>query len=712
MLTAELADLRNLEARQTALAENRLYASANECLRDSLDLALPPELISITQCAIDKRYVPGPDGSKTKWTLEKTPYIEGIQDCCDIPLVRVVAVKGPARSGKTVAAENLVFKHWMYGPSVNVLWYMQSNDDIDDYIEERVEWMLTEHETINAKIKWNDRRNARRRKRIGGMLARWLAATKGTTRGKAAPIIVADEIDGYVKAVRKSILTRLINRQREFGVGALAYICSHPDEGPTDGIDSVLRESLQHFWWWQCQECGKSSSPSPGTDHQMKWNVASIMAANTDLERSALMDRVEAEAALICPHCDHEVRDDPRGYNFGERARMNQTARWVQPQQYVDDFGALVGESLVAEKMGFTIHGFMSPFVTIGGLAREWAAAKIEADFTGDETGLKEVVVKSLGETFYGADAAKQIEDYKVVEKRLKEGGHYLQRTVPAGCQFLTAFVDIQGDRFEVRVIGWSVGRESWLIDAFPIKQAPGFDTLDPFHKLNDWSVLEDAVLRQSYPLADAPHLHLPIARVVVDTGGGDETTINSRKWAAGVIGRKKDPVASYRILLTKGGGKKLDLYGKPRKMEYDDQGRRLDSAVWERTVNTHDLKGIIALRMKIEEPGPGMMHLPIDLKQRYARELCAEQLINGDWLKVYRFNETWDGWIACEVARETLKPERENIDWVNAPPIWAKPFEVGKEQGIDTNTRSRPTYWERLSRMNKRPPDVRRSDG
>lgn len=624
--------------------------------------------------------------------------------------MRVVAVKGPARSGKTVAAENRALKHWIYGPSVNVLWYMQSNADVEDYVEERVEWMLHAHEQVDAKIKWNDRRNSRNRKRIGGTLARWLAATKGTTRGKAAPLIIADEIDGYTKAVRRSILTRLINRQREFGSGALAYICSHPDEGPAEGIDAVLRDSTCHLWWWQCQSCGEASSPSPEAESRMNWNVPTLMAASQELERGALLDKVEAEAGLACPHCGHQVKDAPAGYQGSERDLMNRSGRWLQSHQTMDKFGAVEGVAAIAEYMGFSIHGFMSPFVTIGGLAREWAAAKLEADLTGNETGLKEVVVKSLGETFIGTDLAKQVENFTVVERRLKEGQPYLLKTVPAGCQFLTAFIDIQGDRFEVRVIGWSTGRESWLIDAFSIKQPPpdpetgraAFDNLDPFHRLNDWQVLEDSVLRQTYPLADDPSRHLPIARIVVDTGGGDETTVNARRWAAGVIGRKKDPVPSWRLLLTKGASsKKSELYGKPRKVEYDDEGKPLPAAVWERTVNVHDLKGIIAVRMKVDVPGPGRMHLPLDLKQRYARELCAERLINGDWIRFHRANETWDAWVACEVARETLQPERLGINFEAAPPIWAKPFQIGKERGIDTNTRKRPTYYERLRKMN-----------
>lgn len=654
------------------------------------------------------RVLPGPGGGEVQWTLELTPYIEGIQDAGDVLGVQVLAVKGPARSGKTVAGENRALKHWIYGPSVNVLWYMQSREDVEDYVEERVEWMLENHEAINAKVNWSDRRNSRSRKRIGTSLARWLAATKGTTRGKAAPLIIADEIDGYTPAVRRSILTRLINRQREFGTQALAYICSHPDEGPAEGIDAVLRECVTHLWHWQCQECGLYSSPSPEAEHRMTWNVAGLLEKYIELDRGEMLDRVEAEARLACPHCDHEIGDEP-SYRDSERYRMNASGVWLQEHQKVTENGEITGEARTAEKMGFTIHGFMSPFVTIGGLAREWANAKAEFDRTGQDTGLKEVVVKSLGETYAGTDTEKQIESWSVVKSRLRGG--YLMRTVPEGVRFLTAFVDIQGDRFEVRVIGWSADRESWLIDSFPIKQAPpdpetgrpAFDTIDPAHRLSDWNVIEDAVIRQSYPLADQPHMHLPIAKVAVDTGGEGETTVNARKWAGNIVGRKDDPVPNWRVLLTKGAAsKKGELYGKPKKQEFDDTGKPLEAAIWERTVNVHELKGIIALRMKIDVPGPGKMHLPVNIPDRLVRELTAEQLINDDWVAIRARNETWDAWVACEVARETLQPVRGRpINWAR-PPGWAKPFEIGKEKGINASGRSRPGYWDRISKINR----------
>ena len=654
--------------------------------------------------------MPGPAGGEVKWTPDLTPYIVGIQDTSDIPMVRVVAVKGPARSGKTVAGENRALKHWIYGPAVDVLWYMQSKSDVNDYVDERGEWMLEHHEAVNAQINWAYRRNSRQTKEIGESLARWLPATKSTTRGKAAALIIADEIDGYARAVRRSILTRLINRQREFGTAALAYICSHPDEGPSEGIDAVLRECVTHLWWWQCQQCGLFSSPSPEAEHRMAWNVPDLLKEFGHLERIALLDAVQNSARLICPHCAHHVGDSA-SYRDGERFAMNQTGTWLQEHQRITEHGEIEGEPIVAEYMGFSIHGFMSPFVTIGGLAREWAAAFLEKTLTGKEEGLKEVTVKSLGETYIGTSEEKQMEDWKVVKARLR-GEPYLRGQVPPGVRFLTAFVDIQGDRFEVRVIGWNEDRESWLIDYYAIKQPPpdpetgrpAFENLAPGQRLSDWGVLEDGVLRQTYPMAEDSRMHLPIARVVVDTGGGDETTHNARKWAAGVIGRRREPIPQWRILLVKGGGKKLPTYGKPRREQFDDQGKPLPAAIWERTVNTHDLKDIIALRMKIAEPGPGAMHLPVDVKDRMVMELTAEQRVGGDWVPIRERNETWDGWVACEVARETLDPPRTSDKAVNwdRPPGWAKPFEKGKERGIEVSAKPRPAYWDRLRKFNR----------
>ncbi len=620
--------------------------------------------------------------------------------------VRVVAVKGNARSGKTVGFENHALKRWAHGPWGDVFWYMQSDDAIEEYMEERGEWMLQNHEQIAEKIDDAYRRNARDRKRIGESLALWMAASPKTLRGKGAAFIVADEIDSYSKRVLPGLLTLLKNRQREFGTAALLAVASHPDAGPNYGVESIIAQGLRHLWWHRCGKCGKNVSPCPEADVRLNWNVAKLLKKCEGVERTDILDIVQAETRLICPHCGFAHDND-------KRIQMtNETGAWVQPGQSLGKNRKVIGKHVVNEIMGFSIQAFMTPFITIGGVAREWVSGKFLHDDTGDDSTLRYVTVHSLGEVYEGAKEDEKTEDWKVVKNRMQSCYPYLMRTVPPGCHFLTAFVDIQGDRFEVRVVGWSQGRESWLIDAFAVKQIERdgvqMINVDPFNKLKDWAVLEDAVLKQSYPLSDNPTMHLPISRVAVDLGGGGNkelntsATINARLWASGLISRKVAPIQEFRIMLVRGSAHKSgELYGKPKQVTHDDRGIALPTPVWERTANVHEIKRIIAKRMKITTPGPGKMNAPTDLSDRFFREIVSERLIGGEWVPSGR-NETWDGWVACETARATLQPEREGLDFDKKPPYWARPFAFGVERGIEASVRSKASPYSRMLRYNR----------
>lgn len=665
--------------------------------------------------------LPGPTGDPVKYRIEITPYVRGYQDAMDIPAVRVVALQGPARFSKTVGAENKVMKHWTFGPRFNCLWYMQTKDDLADYVDERFEWMLLNHPDVCDLIDWSDPKNGRFRKVIGNALLLMRAATLGTTRGKAAPIIIADEIDAYDKRIRNAILTLVNNRQREFGANAIAFLCSHPDAGP-QGIAGIIAGGLKHLWHWLCPKCRKSSSPCQGAEHRMVWNVGDLMKLAEDMERQEFLDMVERDARLVCPHCRAEV-DEPG------RLPMSNAGVWLQPHQVLECDGSVTGEAKVAEIMGFVGHAMMSPFVNLGKLARGWAQAKVHADLTGDDTALKEETVKSLGEEYGGADSETVIESWKVVKTRL--GASYDLKTVPIGVRFLTAFVDVQGDRFEVRVIGWDLAKQSWLIDAFAIKQPPpdmarqkgAFDNIDPANRLADWDILEHAVLNQVYVTAatkDQPTpLYLPIAKTLVNAAGsaGDPEQGNrsgvsnqARVWMSNLTdpdrphklaalgGEPLDPIESWRVQLFVGSAsEKSEIYGKPYPVMKDDANKQLPVQIFERAINVFQIKRLIAKRMRIEMPGtPGRMYLPFNLSDRYVRELVSERLINGEWIPSGR-NETWDGWVACEAARALIQPDRPEL-WVETPE-WARSLPKG-EHFVDAGDEA--SYYERLAALNR----------
>lgn len=609
-------------------------------------------------------------------------------------------MKGPARSIKTTAAENHLLKIGKFGPSRNVLWYMHSTSDLEDYVEERGEFFMTEHEDIQRKVGKTPRENSRLRKKVDGKIWRWLAANKSTTRGKAAPYIVVDEVDAMRKDIRRSITTLIRNRQREFGNMAKAYIASHSDEGPTEGIDALLVDSDLRVRMWRCIDCNRLASPAAEAPEgrRIVWNMADLMTGAEEMEREALLDYVAEHICLSCPHCGSVVDN-------AQRLVLDQSGEWFGRGQSIDANEQIVGERIDTDTAGFVIHAFMSPFVTLAGLAREWAAAKLNQLETGNHALLKEVSVKSLGETYRIDIAASKRRVWKEVRARHVDTGYRVGQ-VPRGVDFLTAMVDVQGDRFEAGVVGWSANRESWLIGRYPLRQIrrkgeAAAKDISPGSRLSDWDILEEFMAR-TFPLNDGTGRVLGIAKLGVDTGGVAGVTNNARLWAANLQGRAVNPIPAWRLALLKGQGNmkapKGELYTKKRQILEDDANRPLPVPVLERTVYTDDVKMIMADRLEIDTPGAGFMHLPQDVEDKHVRELVAESYENGQWISRGR-NETWDIWVGAEVCRSLLAPDYVSIDWQHDRPVWATPFLPSAVDDIDE---PEETFVSKLAALNR----------
>jgi len=711
---------REIEERLVALGEHRFDASAADVIAERLDALLPQTEISTNEFDRTKRMLVNPGGEAFRFDPELTPYMDAIGDALDHDAVRTVLAKANTRSGKTVKGESFILRRWTYGPLVDIAWLMQDENSLRRYIDERGEEMLRLHPEVNERIDWTNRRNSRFFKQIGKSKINYLPATLRALRGLSAPIFIADEIDAYPKNVRDAIMTLITSRQEEYGSGSKAYLCSHPDQGPDGGIDGALKDSLMHLWFVRCPHCGGHSTPAREAESwavpRINWNVPEMMKLGEEMERNAFLDHVAANVYLICPHDGCGATFDP-----DQRRPLMGAGRWLQRHQSFRADGTIEGEARVAATMGFVIHGFMAPFVKLRETARDWAAGKLTADGNGSDIHLREVTVKKLGETYQGAKAEEQMEDWKTVQARI--ASHYPLRFVPTGCLFITAFVDVQGDRFEVRVIGWDLGKQSWLIDAYSIKQWPAFGkhgafgNIDPGNRLSDWDIIEEAVLAASYPLqenpqreeAGLPPLFLSIARTMVDAVGVPGVSGNARNWLANMLTRTEGRhIAEYRIKLVHGSSNKAqkEIYGIPKQVMVDDHNRALAQPVYERYPNVHEIKRIIAKRMKVETPGPGRMHMPAALSPRYYQELTAERLYNGDWTPSRPRNETWDGWVMCEVARETLKPDRAELwnqtdrDGKPVRPEWADPRPRG--ESIDMVVQQPVSVFDRLAQVNE----------
>jgi len=651
-----------------------------------------PEDISTHEVAVEHRYIQTDGGGRVRYSHDLTPHLKEVHDACDDPSKRVVAVKGPARSGKTIAWENFLLKVGMFGPSRNVLWYMHSEPDVKRYVKERVDWFLREHEGFDgkraAKVEsWNLRE-------IEGRVWEWLAANPSTTRARSASVAVADEIDAMRPVIRDAIVTLLKNRQKEYGNTAKILVSSHPDAGPLFGIDSIIADSDHRYRLGPCPHCAKLIGAAREVPAQRRgvWNIAQLMKLGEGMEREAMLDMVAHEVRIICPHCRKPITNQ-------QRLDLRHDAMWFGRGQEVDRYDRKITGKLIAHEVaGFIFHAFDAPFDSLATLARPFVAALLKATENGDKTDLKEQTVKSLGETFVEDEAASKPRVFTEIKTRLIDSG-YAMGTVPRGVDFLTMMVDVQGDRFEPGVIGWSRNAESWLIDRFAAKQTVGWVDIKPGLRLKDWDVLND-MLSQTYPLADGSGRRLGIAKMGVDTGGVPGVTDNARRWVANHVAA--GTFQPWQVSLQMGDAWKKNEFVGPYRQITHVGGRELPVPIGERTINVFELKKILADRMQIEAPGPLRMHLPGDVTDSQIRELISETLINGQWIRKGK-NELWDIWVGCEVVRRLLDPEDNRIDWSNPPP-WARPFMPVQDKAEAAKQKAEAGFYERFRQFNRRP--------
>jgi phage terminase large subunit GpA-like protein len=695
MLSREHIELRKLTRELRDLNEGQAFPDVRQLCRDQLDSVRPAEDISSADVAEEHRMFRAPGGVKVKFSFAKAPYLREIHDAMDDPTKSVIVVKGPARCGKTSAAENFLLKVGMYGPSRNVLWYMHAEPELRRYMRERGEPLLKDHEELWEKVETVGGRSAWNLKTIDGATWEWLPANDSTTRQRSAALVVGDEIDAMRPEIGDAIVTLIKNRQREVGAFGKAFLCSHPDRGPQFGIDHLLLDTDMRVRIWTCPDCAHLMSPAveAPAGRRITWNMGDLMKFGDDMPRDELLEYVAEHVFLTCPNCKAKIGNDTR-------LELDAAGVWMGKGQTIDKHENIVGDRVAIDQAGFIIHAFMAPFVTLGGLAKEYAGAMLHKLTTGSDALLRQVNVKSLGETHRDEDPAAKPKIWAEV-KAAHLDPSYVMGEIPEGVDFLTAMSDTHGGSFETGVWGWRRNRECWLIDRFSLKQRMGMRDIRPGENIEDWDVLE-YVLGLTYPLNDGSGRHLGIAKMAVDTGGVPGVTENARIWAANLLASGRAP--SWRIMLSKGDyDLKGAFYGVTHKILEDKAGRPLPVPVLERVVNVTEVKRMMSARLEILEPGPNYLHLPSDVTDAHVRELCSEVFLNDLWVKIERRNETWDTLIMSEVARALLAPDNVAIDWVHDRPIFAVPFiPKSPDEKDDVNAPQEQDFFSRLSALNR----------
>lgn len=314
----------------------------------------------------------------------------------------------------------------------------------------------------------------------GFLMFAWSGSPK-TMRGRSAPLIIADEVDGYEGNEEGHPVSLLWQRAATFGDQRKLVEISTPTIKGQSYIEKAFEAGDQRHFWVPCPECG---------EHQMlQWG--NVTWDGKDQEGA---DQHPSTARYICSHCG-VLWDD------GMRKAAIRLGEWR-------------GEKPFRGHASYHLNELYSTFRRLRDIVQSYLD-KIATD------DLQTFVNVSLAETW--EETGEQAD----ADNLMNRAETYLA-PVPSGGLVLTAGVDMQQDRLEVEIVAWGHGEESWSID---------YQVLwgDPLQ--NDvWDELEE--------LLSSTWLHesgaqLPIMAACVDTGGTGGNTQAAYDWLRGKTGRR-----------------------------------------------------------------------------------------------------------------------------------------------------------------------------
>lgn len=619
-----------------------------------------PELVDVPTAAERKRRLDNKGGGyRGPWTHEMTPYLVRPMACLTENWCRIVAIMGPSQCGKTEVANNWLLQSVLYDPA-DLLWCQADKDVMRDYVVQRVNPMLDLcPELRDRQLPVSGADNIFSKLFVGcSVRFIWPVASQFAMRPVPRGVLddydqMPEDIDGQGDAV-----SLMGGRQASFEGREKTLAISSPARGQKHGIEGIVATGTDETYRPPCPDCGEHFALN-FVDHLfVGFGQRYYRLAEPEGRPAMTPAEAEQDAVVICPIC---------GCHIGQDRKMEMLSRgiWAGPQQRVTAQGAVEGPAKDTDIASFRIDGMLG-FRSWGRLAREFREAEIRFETAQDESKLRAYYNTRVGRN-YASRVAEQarIEPHALAERL--EAGLRLG-VVPRGVRFLTAAVDVQGNRFEVTVKGWCEAGESWLVDRFAILEAPTGGKLDPARYAEHWGVLLNRVFWRQYPLAWDETQAAPILSVAIDTGGLDGVSEKAVQFYHTAV---RAGVPASAVTLVKGGNNpnarllppptyaETDALGRPKK-----QGARL----W--VPNVNEVKNIVFTRLHRTRPGPGYLHLPGDLDRAYLDELTAEEKNDrGRWEKVKPRNETWDLEVYNEVVRLRFAGERPDLGWV---PAWA----------------------------------------
>lgn len=592
-----------------------MLLEAPRCAQEVMRRFQPREALSVSTWADRHRVLSGKAASEPgPWRTERTPYLREIMEALSVESdVEEVVLWAGTQLGKSETCNNWIGYSIDHNPGP-ILLVQPTLDLAKRYSKQRVASLIGSTPVLREKVqpaRARDSGNTLLEKEFdGGILVIAGANSAAGLRSMPARDLLFDEIDAYPLSIddEGDPISIAEKRQDTFARRKRLKTSTCTIKGESR-IEQAFDGSDRRRYFVPCPDCG---------EHQvLRWaNLRWQAEEPTDVR-------------YACEHCGALIEES-------NKPEMLACGEWR-------------AEAPISRVRGYWISSLYSPlgWLSWAAIVREFLEAKVALD-AGDQTLLQVWTNTRLAETW-------ELQGNKVAEAEVqKRAEPYALRTVPRGVLVMTAAVDVQGDRLEVKVLGWGRGEECWVLDYAKLFGDPAETTV--------WSRLDEIL---QAPLRNAFGLDLRISATAVDHGGHHSVMVETFTRAR----------AGRHVIAVKGQSQSgKPVIGKPSERDTNWKGKKVKrgARVW--PVGSDTAKYVLYQRLALDTPGPGYIHTSNELDDDYYKGLTAEQLVTryvkgrprSEWfLKKGQRNEPLDLWVYGYAAAAYLGMTRwKDADW------------------------------------------------
>lgn len=568
----------------------------------------PPKDWTASQWADERGVLVTATGRDVRWKTREPQ--RAVLDAFSTPEIEEINLLKSSRFGWTSVLMQAMGYFIDNDPS-KILMVQPRTKDLEEWSKEQVQPTIDANKWLKAKVvpqKVGTSGNSIDHKDFpGGPLRLRASNSPDGFRRYGARVAMCDEVDGYpaTSGPDGNIIGLVYSRVQDAWNRIVAN-GSTPTEADISLIQRLFNESSIGYPFLACPHCNE---PHIRQFHEPERPLI-LRGEKQNVSWVSWQKGKPETAAYVCPACGCEIGQK-------HHASMLSSCYWIGEQwEYIDrkykflpGFSGRIGFSTWA---GYVVSPNTTPVKLAVRFLRDCKTPETHKTFVNTVLGQSWV---EPGEELRSDDLYARREEYAA--------------EVPDGVLYLTAGIDVQGNRWEMEVVGWGRHEESWSIDYQIIAGDPSQD--------DDWWDIFRPYLLATYQHESGAEI--PISATGIDHGFMSKRveTFLHRLRRADVFGFKGMP----------GEGRPFIETERSRRQRL----RRMTKGKYRpELLGDYEAKSTTLARLKVRNPGPGFCHFPEGRDQSWFQQLTAEKLVTR-----YKHGRAYREWIMLQTRNEAL---------------------------------------------------------